>query len=61
MVGNKDFFHTGLQVGRSDIQNMLDGNGPGDRWYVDYANGSDSNDGKTWAKAFRTYSKAPWN
>lgn len=55
---NKDFFHTGLQVGRSDIRTMLDGMGPGDHWYVDYRKGADGNDGKTWAKAFRTYSRA---
>ena len=41
---SRDFFHTGLQVGRSDIRTMLDGIGPGNHWYVDYRNGSDTND-----------------
>ena len=27
-------------------------------WYVDYTNGSDSNDGKSWDKAFKTLTKA---
>jgi len=55
---NRDFYHTGLQIGRSDLQAMVNGMGPGDHFFVDYRNGSDNNDGKTWAKAFRTYSKA---
>jgi hypothetical protein len=57
----RDFFHTGLQVGRSDIQAILGNMGPGNHWYVDYRNGSDgkhSNDGKSWAKAFKTYGAA---
>jgi hypothetical protein len=54
----RDFFHTGLQVGRSDIRSLLDGQGPGNNWYVDYRNGSDTNSGTSWATAFRTYSKA---
>ena len=59
MIGsNRDFYHTGLQVGRQDIRTMLDGQGPGNHWYVDYRNGSDTNDGNTWAKAFKTYAAA---
>lgn len=58
MVGKKDFWHTGLQVGRSDIQTLLGNMGPGNIWYVDYRKGSDTNDGKTWATAFRAYSAA---
>ena len=58
MAGNKDFFHTGLQVGRSTIQAMIGGLGPGDIYYVDYRKGADGNDGKSWGKALRTYSEA---
>lgn len=54
----RDFFHTGLQVGRSQIQSLINANGPGDVYYVDYRNGSDTNDGETWETAFRTYSAA---
>lgn len=54
----RDFFHTGLQVGRSDIRTLLDGMGPGNHFYVDYRNGSDTNDGQSWGTAFRKYSKA---
>lgn len=57
-MSNRDFFHTGLQVGRSDIQSLLGNMGPGNIWYVDYRKGADGNDGKSWAKAFRTYSAA---
>lgn len=55
---NKDFFHTGLQVGRSDIQSLLMGQGPGNIYYVDYRNGADINDGTSWKKALRTYGEA---
>ncbi len=54
----KDFFHTGLQVGRSQIQSLVNGFGPGDIWYVDYRNGNDLNGGQSWDDAFKTYSKA---
>jgi hypothetical protein len=58
-LGNKDFFHTGLQVGRSDIRAMLDGHGPGNHYYVDYRNGLDAGvDGKSWKNAFKTLSRA---
>lgn len=54
----RDFFHTGLQVGRSTIKSLVDGLGPGDIYYVDYRNGADGNDGLTWDTALRTYSEA---
>jgi len=54
----KNFFHTGLQVSRSQIKTMIDGMGPGDHYFVDYRNGSDAHDGETWGKALRTYSEA---
>lgn len=54
----RDFFHTGLQVGRSQVQSIINGQGPGDFYYVDYRKGSDNNDGLTWGTAFRTYGKA---
>jgi len=58
---SRDFFHTGLQIGRSDAQNAIAAQGPGDHWYVDYRNGSDGSDqraGKSWDNAFKTYSAA---
>ena len=58
---SRDFFHTGLQVGRNDIQDILGSKGPGNHFYVDYRNGSDgnhANDGKSWSKAFKTLSRA---
>jgi len=55
---NRDFFHTGLQIGRSDIRSLLNGKGPGNEFYVDYRYGADGNDGNSWAKALRTYSEA---
>lgn len=54
----KDFFHTGLQVGRSQIQGLLDFQGPGNVYYVDYRNGMDTNDGLTWGTALKTYGAA---
>jgi hypothetical protein len=57
----RDFFHTGLQIGRSDAMNAIAAQGPGNHWYVDYRNGSDgshANDGKSWDKAFKTLSAA---
>jgi len=50
----KDFFHTGLQVGRSAIQSLINGMGPGNIWYVDYGTGNDSNGGESWDDAFKT-------
>lgn len=55
---SKDFFHTGLQVGRSDIRGLLDKQGPGDQYFVDYRKGADGNDGNSWARALRTYGEA---
>ena len=55
---NRDFFHTGLQVGRSQIQALIGGHGPGDIFYVDYRNGADGHDGNSWGKALRTYGEA---
>jgi len=57
-MSKRDFFHTGLQVGRSQIQSLLNIQGPGDIFYVDFRKGSDTNDGETWETAFRTYSAA---
>ena len=57
----RDFFHTGLQIGRNDALNAIAAKGPGNHWYVDYRNGSDgghSNDGKSWDSAFKTLSRA---
>lgn len=48
---NKDFFHTGLQVGRSDIQRLLNSNSPGKVYYVDSVNGAPNNSGNSWANA----------
>ena len=58
MLRNRDFYHTGLDVARSEIRSLLDGQGPGDEFYVDYRNGADGNDGNTWEKALKTYSEA---
>jgi hypothetical protein len=55
---NRDFFHTGLQVSRSDLQALLNGGRPGDPYYVDYRNGDDLNDGKSWDRAWKTYGRA---
>ena len=57
-MGNRDFFHTGLNVGRSDIAKAIGLQGPGNSYYVDYGNGVDTNSGTTWATAFKTYSRA---
>lgn len=54
----RDFYHTGLGIGRSQIKALVDTQGPGDNFFVDYRNGSDNNDGKTWATALRKYSTA---
>lgn len=54
----RDFFHTGLQVSRSQIASLLGILGPGDIYHVDYRKGSDAHDGITWEKALRTYGEA---
>lgn len=58
MSDARDFFHTGLQVARSDIASLVGGLGPGNIYYVDYRKGNDPNSGKSWANAFRTLSAA---
>jgi len=58
MRKTRDFYHTGLQTSRSQIQAALNLTGPGDIWYVDYRNGNDSNGGQSWRDAFKTYGKA---
>ena len=54
----RDFFHTGLQVSRSQISELLGGMGPGNQWDVDYRNGNDLNGGYAWDNAFQTYGAA---
>jgi len=67
---SRDFFHTGLQISRSDAQNAKDAQGPSKRLFVNsnngvaspvkgvYETGSDENDGLTWDTAFATIAKA---
>jgi hypothetical protein len=57
-MSKKDFFHTGLQIGRSQIQSVINGQGPGTIYYVDYRNGADQNDGLSWETAFKKLSAA---
>jgi len=54
----KDFYHTGLQVGRSDIASLLSAKAPGDVYYVDSVNGAINNSGKTKATAVITIDAA---
>ena len=54
----RDFFHTGLDVARSQIAALIGGIGPGDIWYVDYRSGNDANGGQSWTDAFKTYGVA---
>jgi len=54
----RDFYHTGLAVSRSQIQQAINLLGPGDIWYVDYRNGNDSNGGQSWRDAFKTLTAA---
>jgi len=55
----KDFFHTGLQVSRSDLLAMkLDIMYPGGVWYVSRNKGSISGDGRSWDQAFLTFLEA---
>ena len=58
MPSKRDFFHTGLEVSRSQIAALLGMFTPGDIYYVDYRKGNDPNDGLTWKTALRTYSEA---
>jgi len=54
----RDFFHTGLQVSRSQIGALTNMLGPGNVWYVDANIGNDNNGGESWTDAFKTYGKA---
>ena len=54
----RNFFHTGLQVSRDQVQSLVNGIGPGKRYYVDYAKGSDGHSGETWDTALKTYGEA---
>lgn len=54
----KDFFHTGLNVSRSDLNNMLRMAFPGGVWYVSRNRGSISGDGRSWDQAFLTWTEA---
>jgi hypothetical protein len=58
MRKTRDFYHTGLQTSRSQIQAALNLTGPGNIWYVDYRRGTPGNGGQSWADAFKTYSAA---
>lgn len=49
----KDFFHTGLQVGRSDLNFGLSVQPPGQKFFVS-RNVAISGDGSSWAEAFKT-------
>lgn len=67
---SRDYYHTSLQVSRSDIQAMKDNLNPAYKLYVKkgsgvsspagniYEGGSDNNDGLTWDTAFATIAKA---
>ena len=49
----RDFFHTGLNVSRSDLSDILSMGFPGQKFYVSRNVGT-SGDGKSWAGAFKT-------
>jgi hypothetical protein len=49
----RDFFHTGLQVSRSDLANRNSMNTPGQKFYVS-RNVAISGDGSSWGEAFKT-------
>lgn len=49
----RDFFHTGLQVGRSAIANVMAGQAAGQKFYVS-RNVAISGDGSSWGQAFKT-------
>jgi hypothetical protein len=57
-MARRDFFHTGLQVSRSQIENMLRMAYPGGVYYVSRNRGSGAQDGSSWDDAFLTYSEA---
>jgi len=55
----RDFFHTGLNVSRSDLENIgLRILYPGGIWYVSRNKGSISGDGRSWDQAFLTIREA---
>jgi hypothetical protein len=49
---------TTLNTTSTEITQVVGANGPGDRYYVDYRNGNDNNDGLSWDTPFKTYSRA---
>jgi len=54
----RDYFHTGLNVGRSDLAKVIGGNGPGKIFYVDSTKGASNNSGTTWPTAVATLDAA---
>ena len=55
----RDFFHTGLNVSRSDLEDIgLKIKYPGGIWYVSRNRGSISGDGRSWDQAFLTFKEA---
>ena len=54
----RDFFHTGLNVSRSQLENMLRMSFPGGVYYVSRNRGSGAQDGKSWDTAFLTIKEA---
>jgi hypothetical protein len=52
------FYHTGLDTNRDEIRGLIDGNGKGKHYYVDYATGADTNSGEYWNTALKTYGEA---
>ena len=66
----RDFYHTGLEVSRSGLRQLMDAQNPAKRYFVKgtsgvvvpvngvYESGSDTNDGLTWDTAFATIAKA---
>lgn len=54
----RDFFHTGLNVGRSQLENMLRMSYPGGVYYVSRNRGSISGDGTSWDQAYLTILEA---
>jgi len=55
--GARDFFHTGLNIARSELKGLLDGQNPSIKMYV-APWGSDTKDGGTWDHAFSSITKA---
>ena len=49
----RDFFHTGLNVSRSDLEGMHSMNTPGQKFYVS-RNVAISGDGSSWGQSFKT-------